>query len=153
MESKSGPSSFYKGIGGFEEEKLLCGIDDGKLICLDKEGKLFAATNVESGDGSSTAVCCIESDGRVVYGGCADGSIRCWLMASGAMAELRHYNHAHSGSVLCMAFSQSALYISDSSEVSCQHGFRADELTAVIATAGEDCAVKLWRVYFEVHSE
>lgn len=154
-------SSFYKGIGGFEEEKLIYGTEDGKLICIDKKGKMFAATNVESSDGSSTAVCCIDSDGRLLYGGCADGSIRCWVMASGMMAELCRHSNAHRGPVLCIAFSQSAQQSSNftrttttsSSQSPHQPMFVADHHTAVIATAGDDCSVKLWRVYFEQYSE
>jgi len=151
------PNSFYKGIGGFEEEKIICGTEDGKLICIDKGGKMFAAANVKSGDGSFTALCCIESDGRLLYGGCADGSMRCWLMASGTMTELCSHSNAHRGPVLCISFSQSAQQISFTSNATrsseSQHRFFADEHTAVIATAGEDCAVKLWRVYFEHYSE
>lgn len=154
-------SSFYKGIGGFEEEKLIYGTEDGKLICIDKKGKMFAATNVESSDGSSTAVCCVDSDGRLLYGGCADGSIRCWVMASGMMAELCRHSNAHRGPVLCIAFSQSAQQSSNftrttttsSSQSPHQPMFVADHHTAVIATAGDDCSVKLWRVYFEQYSE
>lgn len=72
--------NFYYGYRGFSAEKLVCGTADGKLLCLDSSGRLFAAANVGDPNVSLSA---LTSDGRVIYGGCTDGSIRMWVVESG----------------------------------------------------------------------
>ena len=106
--NNSTSTSFYNGTNGFADEKLLCGTDDGMLLCLDRTGKIFASLQLEIVSTTATSrvsVRSIETDGRLIFGGCSDGSIRCWLMHSNAMVEVYRQTAAHTGAVTALSLS------------------------------------------------
>ena len=156
--SNSGGGSYYQGVGSFSDDKLICASADGMLLCLDRAGKLFAATQLESGSTSTTgaivAVYCVESDSRLIYGGCTDGTIRCWLMQSGAMIEVYRQTAAHSGPVLSLSLT---MHVQDQGisrgdqDVGAIGGsgskYSVAHFTALLVSTGEDCTVRVWRIH------
>jgi WD40 repeat protein len=81
--------NYYGIVRGFLLEKIVCGTLDSKLLCLDARGMLFAATLIDSN------VMSLDSDGRSIFGGCEDGSIRVWIMESSIIVEVFRCNKAH----------------------------------------------------------
>ena len=76
--------------GTFSDHKLVCASTDGTLLCVDSEGRLFAGTKV-----TDSAVLALESDGRTIFGGLSDSSLRGWIMSNGKFSEIYHFPRAH----------------------------------------------------------
>ncbi len=76
--------------GTFSDHKLVCASTDGTLLCVDSEGRLFAGTKV-----IDSKVLALESDGRTIFGGLADSSLRGWIMSNGKFSEIYHFPRAH----------------------------------------------------------
>lgn len=121
--------------------------------------------------GGTVSVRCLQSDGRLIYGGCSDGSLRCWVMATGSIIEVYRHSNAHSSAINSLSLnvpdSAGASAAGDSSVTGRLHqqqqqpsqmrqvlgaagrnSYSAAQHTALLVSAGEDCSVKVWRVYF-----
>lgn len=147
-------------------------------------GKLYAATQLDTAapnvsvvtagfktsaqDRPSTvSVRCLQCDGRIIYGGCSDGSMRCWVMSAGNIVEVYRHSNAHSSGV--NSISLTVPDCTDAGDASTsntapginakpvhknvlgaasKHSYGVEQYTAVLVSAGDDCSVKVWRVYF-----
>lgn len=161
-------SAFVAPAVGFAEEKLLCGTEDGQLLCLDRGGRVFASTTLASGalrtektGEAKVSVRCLQCDGGLIYGGCSDGSIRCWTVQAGSLSELYRHSRAHSGAIssISMAIAENVwrkpqterdereIAVATKSRTVSSNQYTALGFTAMLVTAGEDCAVKIWRIH------
>jgi WD40 repeat protein len=133
-----------------EEELLFYGADDGTVACLDSDTKLLTSIqletvvsparlsyNLDKNVTSSVIVCCLESDGHVLFGGCSDGTIRCWQVQPNNIMEVYRQSAAHVGPVRSMSLVDPTLSSTTSQE---------ESLSIVLASAGDDCAVRFWRI-------
>ncbi len=129
---------------GFTDKKLIVATADGKLLCLDAEGKLFSACQLE------VALLCIDTDGRVVVGGGADGSVRVWQLQGGKMRELIKIPKAHSGAVTAIAIAEPEI---PSPEVSGgahnHHNQNVGRLSEMLVTGSDDCSIRVWRMAYD----
>lgn len=151
---------------------LLCGCDDGALVLLSARGQRLAVTMLDASGvvgqqhrtvpsrglphqgqlgGAAVQVRCLQADAGLVFGGCSDGSIRCWLRSEGHLEEVYRHSAAHVGPIYSLSLgatttrgdaavggtgSQNNIKIFDT----LQH-------TQMLISASEDCSVKVWRVY------
>lgn len=89
------------------------------------------------------SLCCAQTDGHVVFGGCTDGSIRCWIIASGNLEEVYRHGDAHVGPVTSLSIASEP----DTSRARGSLAYNALQFTKMIISGGEDCSVKVWRVH------
>jgi factor associated with neutral sphingomyelinase activation len=107
--------------GTFSDHKLVCASTDGTLLCVDSEGRLFAGTKVVD-----AKVLALECDGRTVFGGLSDSSLRGWIMANGKFSEIYHFPRAHETSpVTSLAMDQD-----------------------IIITGADNGSIRVWTVTF-----
>lgn len=100
-------------------EKLICTTLDRKMVCLDSYGKLFAAVSLD------VTVLCLACDGLIVYTGCDDGSLRCYIMESGCFREVYRHLEAHSTAV-------TAIHV--------------DKVHQVLTSGGDDGDIRVWSI-------
>jgi WD40 repeat protein len=83
-------SQVFHNQGNFNSIKLICSSIDGSIACIDVTGRVFAGARFEYG------INALETDGRAIYGGLEDGSLRVWAMESGRLREVFRLPKAHS---------------------------------------------------------
>lgn len=54
-------------------------------------------------------VCCLQSEGRNIYGGLEDGSLRVWMVGGGKIREFFKFPAAHESPVRCLSMDEDHL--------------------------------------------
>jgi hypothetical protein len=157
-------------VGSAGEGTLLCCTEDGWLLRLSARGKRLASMRLEvSGQAVPPArpvagaralpgpvpsaaqahVRCLQADNQLVDGGCSDGSIRCWLLAEEGIEEVYRHTAAHVGPINSISISEARTDADaeSSGATTPVRSFAALRHTQMLITAGDDCSVKVWRVY------
>ena len=125
----------------FASQKLIVATNDGRLLCIDIEGKLFAATQLDC------PVLCVDTDGKIFVGGCADGSVRVWIIKDGKLQELSKIAKAHSGAVTAIALGSKVEAV-DEHQRSSASAHRASPSEIRVA-GSDDCSIRVWRIGYE----
>ena len=121
--------------------KLIAGTADGRILCIDLEGKLFAAVQVES------SVLCLDTDGKIIAGGCADGSVRVWMMQNAKLQELCKFPKAHSGAVTAISIGTPVEQAEDQPHRTAN--IRASNYSEILVSGSDDCSIRVWRIGYE----
>ena len=108
---------------GFRPLKLVASGSGGALVCLDSGGRVYAEGQVAGGVGVS----CVQSEGRNIYGGLDDGSLRVWMLVGRAIREFFKFPAAHEAPLRCLAMDEDHL-----------------------VSGAADGTLRLWRVAFIV---
>jgi WD40 repeat protein len=147
----------------FTANKLVACTEDGNLLCLDCNGKLFAACSLDiassprslspSPSSSSTvpAILSLDTDGRLIIGGCSDGSIRIWIMNNGTMQQIQCYSKAHSGGITSICFGKAIEDLSlgnVSGKDSSSSGTSTTSDSELFVSGSDDCSIRIWRIWY-----
>lgn len=160
---------------GADEPSLLCGCDDGWLVLLSARGQRMAATKLEASgaaaqqprvapparglphQGQQGAIAvhvrCLQAAGdpTLVFGGCSDGSIRCWLRSESHLEEVYRHAAGHVGPVCSLSLASTTAHSNNAVGRAGSHrshkSFDTLRDTQMLISASEDCSVKVWRVY------
>jgi WD40 repeat protein len=94
----------------------------------------------------------LDTDGRMIVGGCQDGSIRIWMMNNGTMVQIHFFNKAHTGGVTAITLGR---MIEDHSlnTVSQQPSSPAANLAAlaeIMISGSDDCSIRVWRIWYDL---
>ena len=112
-------SRLFHNQGNFNSIKLICSSIDGSIACIDVTGRVFAGARIDCG------INAIETDGRVIYGGLDDGSIRIWAMDSGRLREVFRFPKAHMEAVTSI---------------------KIDYNRAILVSGASDGTIRLWNI-------
>jgi WD40 repeat protein len=112
-------SQVFHNQGNFNSIKLICSSIDGSIACIDVTGRVFAGARIDCG------INAIETDGRVIYGGLDDGSIRIWAMDSGRLREVFRFPKAHMEAVTSI---------------------KIDYNRAILVSGASDGTIRLWNI-------
>jgi WD40 repeat protein len=150
----------------FTANKLIACTEDGNLLCLDCNGKLFAACSLDnssssrplspappsSSSSSVPAILSLDTDGRLIIGGCSDASIRIWIMSNGTMQQIQCYSKAHSGGITAICFGKAIEDLSlgnvsgKDSNSSSNTGTSSD--SELFVSGSDDCSIRIWRIWY-----
>ena len=133
------PNNAYE-ARGFSSQKLIAGTGDGKLLCIDLEGNQFASIQLES------PLLCLDTDGKIVVGGCADGSVRVWMMQTGKISETQRFTKAHTGAVTAIAIGTK---VENGDEIRSHAASSAHQASEMLVTGSDDCSIRVWRLGYE----
>lgn len=114
-----GISHIFHNQGTFHGIKLVCSSIDGSVACLDATGRIFAGARFECG------INALETDGRAIYGGLDDCSLRVWAIESGRLREVFRSSKAHNEPITSL---------------------RIDYLKGILASGAADGTVRLWHI-------
>lgn len=130
-------------IEGSIGPKLVCSTQDQRLLCVDARGKVVASIQTAS------PVLCLDTEGRMVCCGCADGSVRIYTFTQGKIAETATYLQAHGGPVTAIALGlHNVLHTADDTASHAQWTTRLANVAELLATGSEDCSIRLWRLVY-----
>lgn len=132
------PINEYTSMTGFSPNKILISTEDGKLLCMDITGKMFASMQID------TAINCIDSDGKIIVGGCSDGSVRAWTIQQGKFKELQRTVKAHAGAVTAIALGEHAESLTTTTT-----GSTIPPISEIMVTGSENCSTRVWRLAYE----
>jgi WD40 repeat protein len=85
--------------------------------------------------------CC----GALLFGGCSDGSIRCWLRLKGSIEEVYRHTGAHTGAVNSISLAGGDDASDDN--LAAPFSYSAQRYTKTLVSAGDDCSIKVWRIH------
>lgn len=117
---------------------------------LDVTGKFFAAAT------------CLDSDGRMVVGGCAAGSVRAWKFIQGKICEVYKFSKAHSEAVTAISLAtyrecdassggdgNSQSNLDNGSNGEDVHVYATLPVGELLVTFSEDCSIRIWKATYE----
>jgi len=88
----------YHSLGGYTSYGLAVGFADGCVMCVDTTGTVLISGKIDGGGGGGLRS--IASDGRSLFVGCDDGSLRILSMSEmDKISEIRRFTGAHTGGV------------------------------------------------------